>query len=325
MEPRNTHSHTYPTNTIDSVRAAATLPLWKNVVFSAAGGVAGVLSALTLACNHALRRIHMQHPHIFCTDTIFSCKYTLMHTSTSTLAFISRTNTGTPMWEHEIARLLSSFLLLSLSPTHTLSLSLSHTHTHFLSPVFSVCLSLLLPFSLSFSGSLSLLLFLRSLSLALSLFLLSHSLSLFLSCPLSLIHTSFSGAVVVYPLDISKTQLQMDKAGKFRGLFHCFNTIKAEGGMGALYRFSLSLSFTPPLLCLSLSFSRFCSLSLTLALSLLALSFFSHSLSRLNSLCFAPSRLKEARVCHISAFFPARTLSLSLWHTRSLSFFFGNL
>jgi hypothetical protein len=44
------------------------------------------------------------------------------------------------------------------------------------------------------------------------------------------------GATCVYPLDIAKTQLQMDKAGKFKGLFNALNIIKAEGGMGALYR-----------------------------------------------------------------------------------------
>lgn len=44
------------------------------------------------------------------------------------------------------------------------------------------------------------------------------------------------GATAVYPLDIAKTQLQMDKSGKYKGLMHCFNTIRSEGGMGALYR-----------------------------------------------------------------------------------------
>ena len=41
----------------------------------------------------------------------------------------------------------------------------------------------------------------------------------------------------MYPLDIAKTQLQMDKSGKYKGLMHCFNTIRSEGGMGALYRY----------------------------------------------------------------------------------------
>jgi len=44
------------------------------------------------------------------------------------------------------------------------------------------------------------------------------------------------GATVVYPLDIAKTQLQMDRAGKYTGLFNALNTIKGEGGVGALYR-----------------------------------------------------------------------------------------
>ena len=46
------------------------------------------------------------------------------------------------------------------------------------------------------------------------------------------------GATAVYPLDIAKTQLQMDKAGKFTGLFNALNVIKSEGGMGALYRWA---------------------------------------------------------------------------------------
>ena len=45
-----------------------------------------------------------------------------------------------------------------------------------------------------------------------------------------------AGATAVYPLDIAKTQLQMDKAGKFTGLFNALSIINSEGGMSALYR-----------------------------------------------------------------------------------------
>jgi hypothetical protein len=46
----------------------------------------------------------------------------------------------------------------------------------------------------------------------------------------------FAGASAVYPLDMAKTQLQMDKAGKFSGLFDCFGKIARGEGIGALYR-----------------------------------------------------------------------------------------
>eukprot|EP00281_Chroomonas_sp_CCMP1168_P035838 CAMPEP_0206238540 /NCGR_PEP_ID=MMETSP0047_2-20121206/14874_1 /ASSEMBLY_ACC=CAM_ASM_000192 /TAXON_ID=195065 /ORGANISM="Chroomonas mesostigmatica_cf, Strain CCMP1168" /LENGTH=305 /DNA_ID=CAMNT_0053663091 /DNA_START=27 /DNA_END=944 /DNA_ORIENTATION=+ len=45
-----------------------------------------------------------------------------------------------------------------------------------------------------------------------------------------------AGATAVYPLDMAKTQLQMDKAGKYSGLFDCFGKIAKAEGMGALYR-----------------------------------------------------------------------------------------
>ena len=44
------------------------------------------------------------------------------------------------------------------------------------------------------------------------------------------------GASAVYPLDMAKTQLQMDKTGKFSGLFDCFGKIARGEGIGALYR-----------------------------------------------------------------------------------------
>ena len=46
----------------------------------------------------------------------------------------------------------------------------------------------------------------------------------------------FPGASAVYPLDMAKTQLQMDKSGKFSGLFDCFGKIARGEGIGALYR-----------------------------------------------------------------------------------------
>ncbi|EKX39210.1 hypothetical protein GUITHDRAFT_154481 [Guillardia theta CCMP2712] len=45
-----------------------------------------------------------------------------------------------------------------------------------------------------------------------------------------------AGATAVYPLDLAKTQLQMDHTGKFKGLGDCFMTIFKEGGVGGLYR-----------------------------------------------------------------------------------------
>jgi len=44
------------------------------------------------------------------------------------------------------------------------------------------------------------------------------------------------GAAAVYPLDIAKTQLQMDTVGKYTGLFNALKVINNEGGMSALYR-----------------------------------------------------------------------------------------
>mmetsp|Transcript_38945 Transcript_38945/g.76135 ORF Transcript_38945/g.76135 Transcript_38945/m.76135 type:complete len:305 (+) Transcript_38945:87-1001(+) len=45
-----------------------------------------------------------------------------------------------------------------------------------------------------------------------------------------------TGATVVYPLDMAKTQLQMDAAGKYTGLFDCFGKVARSEGIGALYR-----------------------------------------------------------------------------------------
>uniref|UniRef100_A0A6U4Z2N9 Mitochondrial carrier protein n=1 Tax=Hemiselmis andersenii TaxID=464988 RepID=A0A6U4Z2N9_HEMAN len=45
-----------------------------------------------------------------------------------------------------------------------------------------------------------------------------------------------AGATVVYPLDMAKTQLQMDAAGKYTGLFDCFAKVARSEGIGALYR-----------------------------------------------------------------------------------------
>jgi len=45
-----------------------------------------------------------------------------------------------------------------------------------------------------------------------------------------------AGATVVYPLDMAKTQLQMDAAGKYTGLFDCFTKVAKSEGIGALYR-----------------------------------------------------------------------------------------
>ena len=56
-----------------------------------------------------------------------------------------------------------------------------------------------------------------------------------------------AGATAVYPLDIAKTQLQMDKAGKFTGLFNALSVINKEGGMAALYRRVRCTSHPKPL------------------------------------------------------------------------------
>lgn len=43
-------------------------------------------------------------------------------------------------------------------------------------------------------------------------------------------------ACALQPLDTAKTRLQLDSAGKYRGLVHCTRTIAAEEGVGALYK-----------------------------------------------------------------------------------------
>ncbi len=45
-----------------------------------------------------------------------------------------------------------------------------------------------------------------------------------------------AGAAAVYPLDMAKTQLQMDRSGRYTGLFDCFGKVAKAEGIGALYR-----------------------------------------------------------------------------------------
>jgi len=43
-------------------------------------------------------------------------------------------------------------------------------------------------------------------------------------------------AVTLQPLDVAKTRLQLDKTGKYKGMFHCLRTIAQEEGFSALYK-----------------------------------------------------------------------------------------
>mmetsp|Transcript_59001 Transcript_59001/g.120866 ORF Transcript_59001/g.120866 Transcript_59001/m.120866 type:complete len:339 (-) Transcript_59001:45-1061(-) len=43
-------------------------------------------------------------------------------------------------------------------------------------------------------------------------------------------------ATTLQPLDVAKTRLQLDAAGKYRGMFHCLKTIGSEEGPRALYK-----------------------------------------------------------------------------------------
>lgn len=43
-------------------------------------------------------------------------------------------------------------------------------------------------------------------------------------------------AVALQPLDVTKTRLQLDKSGKYKGMVHCGRTIYAEEGAAALYK-----------------------------------------------------------------------------------------
>jgi solute carrier family 25 citrate transporter 1 len=43
-------------------------------------------------------------------------------------------------------------------------------------------------------------------------------------------------AVLLQPLDVAKTRLQLDKSGKYKGMFHCLRTVAAEEGAMALYK-----------------------------------------------------------------------------------------
>lgn len=43
-------------------------------------------------------------------------------------------------------------------------------------------------------------------------------------------------ACMLQPLDVTKTRLQLDKAGKYKGMVHCGQTIVKEEGAGALYK-----------------------------------------------------------------------------------------
>lgn len=43
-------------------------------------------------------------------------------------------------------------------------------------------------------------------------------------------------ACILQPLDVTKTRLQLDKVGKYRGMVHCGKTIVKEEGSGALYK-----------------------------------------------------------------------------------------
>lgn len=43
-------------------------------------------------------------------------------------------------------------------------------------------------------------------------------------------------ATSLQPLDVAKTRLQLDKNGKYRGMFHCVKTIFQEEGASALYK-----------------------------------------------------------------------------------------
>jgi len=45
-----------------------------------------------------------------------------------------------------------------------------------------------------------------------------------------------SEACLLQPLDVTKTRLQLDKAGKYNGMFDCLKKIAAEEGVGALYK-----------------------------------------------------------------------------------------
>lgn len=43
-------------------------------------------------------------------------------------------------------------------------------------------------------------------------------------------------ACCLQPLDVAKTRLQLDKAGKYKGMFGCLNTIAKEEGFASLYK-----------------------------------------------------------------------------------------
>lgn len=43
-------------------------------------------------------------------------------------------------------------------------------------------------------------------------------------------------ACLLQPLDVTKTRLQLDKVGKYKGMVHCGKTIHAEEGFSALYK-----------------------------------------------------------------------------------------
>mmetsp|Transcript_17344 Transcript_17344/g.21012 ORF Transcript_17344/g.21012 Transcript_17344/m.21012 type:complete len:333 (-) Transcript_17344:264-1262(-) len=43
-------------------------------------------------------------------------------------------------------------------------------------------------------------------------------------------------AVCLQPLDVAKTRLQLDKAGKYKGMFNCLQTVAKEEGVSALYK-----------------------------------------------------------------------------------------
>lgn len=45
-----------------------------------------------------------------------------------------------------------------------------------------------------------------------------------------------SEACLLQPLDVAKTRLQLDKAGKYKGMFDCLKTIAKEEGTSALYK-----------------------------------------------------------------------------------------
>ncbi len=42
--------------------------------------------------------------------------------------------------------------------------------------------------------------------------------------------------VCAQPLDVTKTRLQLDKTGRYKGMVHCGKTIAAEEGVASLYK-----------------------------------------------------------------------------------------